>query len=446
MIVQETTSGSAAENRWLHRFAVLTALATLGLIGIGGLVTSHGAGMAVPDWPTSYGYNMFALPLQFWIGGVFYEHTHRLWASVVGLLVVALTRWLGGRASRLPLAIIGAAEVVAGFGIFQLWPHLKGTGHFLTGIGGVVLLAALVWVRNEPASRTLTRLGRIAFGLVQFQGLLGGLRVVLFRDEIGIFHAALAQVFFVLLCAISVLTSRWWQVKNIQHPISPRATDGHALDVRCFPPVLRRLFLFTTILIFLQLILGATMRHQHAGLAIPDFPLAYGKLWPATDADSVTRYNQQRIETTSANPITAFQIQLQMVHRIVAVLILCAVAACAWMARGIGAPGTASARSKDDSKQAEAVLGVPIRRLSFLWLGMILAQVALGAATVWSNKAADLATAHVLMGALSLANGAVLCIMALGFNHEATRPAVVFSRADSRPDQSSPVAATISAQ
>src|SRR5215470_1244413 len=107
-----------SDNHWLHRFAVLTALATLALIGIGGLVTSHEAGMAVPDWPTSYGYNMFALPFKFWKGGVFYEHTHRLWASTVGLLVVLLARWLGGRQSRFPLAIIGAAEVLAGFGIF----------------------------------------------------------------------------------------------------------------------------------------------------------------------------------------------------------------------------------------------------------------------------------------------------------------------------------------
>ena len=86
-----------SNNRWLHRFAVLTALATLGLIGIGGLVTSHEAGMSVPDWPNSYGYNMFLFPPSKWIGGILYEHTHRLLASTVGLLIVALTRWLGGR-------------------------------------------------------------------------------------------------------------------------------------------------------------------------------------------------------------------------------------------------------------------------------------------------------------------------------------------------------------
>ena len=74
----------------LHRFAVFTAISTLGLLGIGGLVTSHGAGMAVPDWPNTYGYNMFFFPVSQWVGGIFYEHTHRLVASVVGLLTVVL--------------------------------------------------------------------------------------------------------------------------------------------------------------------------------------------------------------------------------------------------------------------------------------------------------------------------------------------------------------------
>src|ERR1041384_3868077 len=92
---------------WLHRFAWLLATATLALLGLGGLVTSHGVGMAVPDWPNSYGYNMFLFPPSEWVGGIFYEHTHRLVASTVGLLVVFLTRWLGGRKSRGLLAMIG---------------------------------------------------------------------------------------------------------------------------------------------------------------------------------------------------------------------------------------------------------------------------------------------------------------------------------------------------
>ena len=58
---------------------------------MGGLVTSHGAGMSVPDWPNSYGYNMFTFPPSKWVGGIFYEHTHRLMGTVVGMLSIALT-------------------------------------------------------------------------------------------------------------------------------------------------------------------------------------------------------------------------------------------------------------------------------------------------------------------------------------------------------------------
>src|SRR5689334_24600731 len=121
----------------LHRIAQLTAIATFPLIFMGGLVTSHNAGMSVPDWPNSYGYNMFLFPPSKWVGGILYEHTHRLWASTVGLLVVALMRWLGGRAARRPLAIVGAVEVLAGILLLVLWPDLKATGGFLTGIGGI---------------------------------------------------------------------------------------------------------------------------------------------------------------------------------------------------------------------------------------------------------------------------------------------------------------------
>ena len=387
-------------NRWLHRFAVLTALATLGLIALGGLVTSHEAGMSVPDWPNSYGYNMFLFPPSKWIGGILFEHTHRLLASTVGLLVVALMRWLGGRESRRPLAIVGALEVLAGLAIFMFQPDQKATGGFLTGIGGVVLLAALVWFRNKKSAAPLPQLGWLAFVLVQVQGLLGGLRVVLFKDQIGIFHATLAQLFFVLLCAIALLASKWWTERRAPaRQAIPQIPGDRAEPVLGVP--MSRIFVCTTLLILFQLILGATMRHQHAGLAIRDFPLAYGKLWPATDAASVAQYNEQRVEITNFNPITAFQIELQMVHRIIAALILCAVSFCAWQAWR-----KFSGRS-------------PIAKLALFWLGLILCQVALGAATVLSDKAADIATFHVIVGALSLATGTMISIIAVRFSKRA---------------------------
>src|SRR5271156_2808208 len=85
-------NGSKENNNcWLHCFAVLAAISTFLLLGAGGLVTSHEAGLSVPDWPNSYGYNMFTFPPSRWVGGIFFEHTHRLLGSLVGLLSIILT-------------------------------------------------------------------------------------------------------------------------------------------------------------------------------------------------------------------------------------------------------------------------------------------------------------------------------------------------------------------
>lgn len=372
-------------------FAVLTALTTLGLICMGGLVTSKGVGMAVPDWPTSFGYNMFALPLDQWFhGGVFDEHTHRLWASTVGLLVVMLTRWMGGSPSRKALAVIGAVEVLGGMGLLMLGPDWKGAGHFLAGIGGVVLLAALIWTRNAPASGMLPRLAWIAFWLVQLQGLLGGLRVVLDKALVGnvtlglvfgMIHGCLGQVFFVLLGSIAVISAPAWG----------RLRPQLGIPTRSLVPWL----IAGTAAVFLQLVLGAAMRHQHAGLAIPDFPTAYGQWWPATDPDSLLRYNQRR---THESVVTAFQIHLQMIHRIGAVLCFLLIwAAAVRTVRQLGR-------------------GSLLSRGAMVWAGLVLMQFSLGMLTIWTNKAADVATLHVAGGALLLLNGTVLILVARKLN------------------------------
>ena len=400
-------------NPWRHRFAVLTAIATFLLLAAGGLVTSHDVGMAVPDWPNTYGYNMFFFPWSQWVGGIFYEHTHRLIASGVGLLTGVLALWLYGKPARPFMRWSGLILVLLGIANELLVPARWADG-IVSGATGLVMFgASFAWPRCEPAAKWLRRLGLAAFFAVVLQGVLGGLRVILFKDQLGIVHATLAQLFFALVCAIALFTGKWWMEMERAGP-APGA------------PKMRRWFVGATALILFQLILGAAMRHQHAGLAIPDFPLAYGKLWPATDPDSVALYNERRIEVTAANPITSFQIELQMAHRLAAVLILAAVALCAWRARAVGAT-----RISRSGPPEGGTPNLPYR-LALFWLALILAQAALGAATILTNKAADVATAHVLAGALSLATGVLLCILPVR-NPESTRQARALSaKADER--------------
>jgi cytochrome c oxidase assembly protein subunit 15 len=142
-----------------HRLAVLLACATFPLLFIGGLVTSLGAGLAVPDWPTTFGYNMFLYPWSKMIGGIFYEHSHRLIASSVGLLTIALA--------------------------LSLWLQEK-----------------RCWLRW---------LGSAALLLVVVQGVLGGLRVVLLQQTLAIVHACFAQAFFALTVSLALFTSAEWR-------------------------------------------------------------------------------------------------------------------------------------------------------------------------------------------------------------------------------------------
>jgi len=381
-------SSPTQNNPALHRFAIATAVAALGLIALGGLVTSRGVGMAVPDWPNTYGYNMFFFPVSQWIGGVFYEHAHRLAASSVGGLTCALALWLHGRPARRFMRFAGALFVVLAVITVVRMPARRADCVVLVATGGLLLGGSALWPRTAPSSKLLRRLGLAAVAAVILQGVLGGLRVVWFKDQIGIFHAVLAQMFLVLLCVIAWLSRPGF---GSRRPIETSA-----------PRLLYALFASGTLLILGQLALGATMRHEHAGLAIPDFPLAYGRVWPAMDPASVALYNQHRLEVVPTNAITATQIGLQMAHRLTALMILGVVGAAAWAARAHYGPRH------------------PVARLALLWLTAIGVQVVLGAVTIWSGKAAALATGHVVVGALSLVAGAFVCLRA--YPRAAERP------------------------
>src|SRR5207237_10763431 len=164
-------------NRSLHVIALLTAAATFPLIFMGGLVTSHGAGMSVPDWPNSYGYNMFLFPPRLWIGGILYEHTHRLMGTVVGFLAILLA---------------GRALLREGTPRRDRWL-------------AVAVLAAVI-----------------------LQGALGGLRVVLVKLDLAIVHACVAQAFFCLAAFTAVATSRWWneQSETLREGQNPALRPG----------------------------------------------------------------------------------------------------------------------------------------------------------------------------------------------------------------------------
>ncbi|MBI3882325.1 MAG: COX15/CtaA family protein [Verrucomicrobia bacterium] len=346
----EASSNSTPVPAGLRVVAFLTAGATLVLIAIGGLLTSKEAGMSVPDWPTTYGSHMFLFPVSEWKGGIFYEHIHRLWASLVGMLTAVLAGWIWTRENSGALKWIGLGAIVATLGLMGV--RTQGMFVALAAAAALVVVFSLTRLRNDP--RPVRWWAAIAFSAVLVQGVLGGLRVTAHKDELGIFHGTLAQLFLVLTCALALSMTKWWGRlgqsetreaggARLRRAVSEtgesgstesRPTDGGVSGFARFRGLLTALAL----LVLTQLILGATMRHQHAGLAIPDFPLAYGKIWPDMDAQSVARYNQQRQEITETHAITAAQIGLQMAHRIVAVLILVLVAACAVLAVKCDAP------------------------------------------------------------------------------------------------------------
>jgi heme a synthase len=169
-------SRPASFSPWPHRISVVLACSTFPLLFIGGLVTSKGVGLAVPDWPTTFGYNMFLYPWSKMVGGIFYEHSHRLVASFVGMLTIAL--------------------------------------------------ALTFWLREQR--NWLRWLGLAALLLVILQGVLGGLRVVLLEHMLAIVHAATAQLFFALTIGLAVFTSPDWR----RAPVRP-INDGERLRRLC---------------------------------------------------------------------------------------------------------------------------------------------------------------------------------------------------------------------
>lgn len=290
---------------WLRRFTKLVAASTLFLIFAGAMVTSTGSGLAVPDWPTTYGWNMFTFPLSKWVGGIFYEHGHRLVASTVGFLTIIQAIWLQRREPR----------------------------KFVRRLGWLSLLAVIV------------------------QGVLGGITVrFLLPKPVSVSHAALAEIFFCINVSIAFFTSRW-------HTSLGAMEKGDA-------PV--KMAWGLTVLVFLQIFAGAVMRHLGAGLAIPDFPLSFGRIVP---------------DFVSANVISAY------VHRIGGFLVAAAVVAMVL-------------------RLLRYEKNHPLRGLGNLMLAVVSAQVLLGGYVIWSQKQPHITSLHVMLGASTLALSLILTLSA----------------------------------
>jgi len=189
---------SSRYNRWLHGYAILVACATFLLIIAGALVTGNDAGLSVPDWPTSFG--SFRMPRM--VGGVKYEHGHRMIAGAVGILTLILALW--------------------------------------------------IW-RSEPR-RWVRRLGGAAVLTIVAQAFLGGITVLFYLPlTISVSHACLAQLFFCIAVSLALFTGRDWRWDDTEFEDTSN-------------PSLRRLSVATTALVFVQLMLGAAFRHHGFGI------------------------------------------------------------------------------------------------------------------------------------------------------------------------------------
>lgn len=203
---------------WPHRWAVALACATFPLVWIGGLVTTTGSGMAVPDWPNTYGYNLFLYPWREWITGpwaLFLEHSHRLVGASVGLVSIGL--------------------------LIALW-------------------------RTEDR-RWMRAMGFVVLALVMFQGALGGIRVLRDSREFAMFHGCTGPLFFGLTVSMAVFTSRAWRGRPSTSSSSP-AAEGFLQNI------IRPLTAVTAVLIYLQIVVGAVLRHMPVGAEPSTFALA----------------------------------------------------------------------------------------------------------------------------------------------------------------------------
>ncbi len=321
---------------WLRRFTKLLAAATVALIFVGGQVKSHEAGLSIPDWPTSYGHNMLLFPVSEWNGGIFYEQSHRVVAFGVGVMSVLLCAWLLLREPRRWVKVLG-----------------------LLAVGGVIA-----------------------------QGVLGGLTVLFVQPAwMSSLHGIVAHSFLILVVFVAYTQSR--------ERARREQTAGKARALPSAMPIL-----VVVAIVFIQLIVGALMRHTESGLAIPDFPLMAGGVVPWFTAESVEWVNTWRVdyafETGRVLPeVTLSQIWVHFTHRAGAVLALLSLAYV--LVRAF--------RDREASPH--------MWRGTMLLGGLVATQAGLGIATVLTQKIPLLTSLHVVIGAVILGYATLLALRLL---------------------------------
>lgn len=314
-------------NRKLHYFTILTATVSILLIVAGATVTSTGSGDAVPDWPLSYG--SLTPPMK---GGILFEHSHRLIAGLTGLLIAILATWLWRKEKRRAVKWMGSVALLA--------VVIQAT------LGGLrVLIVSSAGIQDTILSLT------------------GNASLVDSRTIITAIHAVLAQSIVCLIVAIAVMTSRSW-------------IDFKANNIRVSSNVLG-VNIILLIAVFLQLIIGAFVRHTGAGLIIPDFPLSFGKIIPPFG----NLPHNANAPFPMSNEEFLAKVVLQFSHRVLGIIILALV----------------------------IYLFVQWRRAdkgAFLPKALLLLtiiQIILGAVNIWSHKSVFSTVPHVAIGAIILA-------------------------------------------
>lgn len=312
------------------------------LLIAGALVTSTQSGLAVPDWPLSYGRIMPPM-----VGGILYEHGHRLVAAAVSALV------------------------------------------------GLEMATLFFFERRK----TVKALGAAAFGAILLQALLGGLTVLfLLPPAVSSAHAGLAEIVFALTATIALMCSKTWEDLAALRAAAPTSTGLAARpgslpleeDPRSFSSKgegLRTAFrwtVLTTGAIYVQIVLGAVMRHTGAGLAIPDFPTFFGSWLP------------------SLSDLSVPGVPIHLAHRLGAIAVVLLVARAATELAKVRAP-------------LFATLGAG-------WAGLVCLQAILGATSIWSGKAVPLTVAHLAVGALCWVTGVLASVaLAAGFSDKLGR-------------------------